>query len=181
MDSYWKSDVDVIDNGFGVHVFIPWDLVYDKLPVNGETWPFNIIRWSRAGGITWRGKVHDIHNFGVVRWNGFSPDTILAIKRKIVMKGLAKYRKAKGAALTYWSDEVLGDPEFYNQALLPTVERLDEMDEKVNDTMTSGDVATLFEEAVPDWMEFDHLVGEQRREYLAKCLLADSTPLMSDK
>ncbi len=175
MESYWKSDVDVIDNGFGVHVFIPWELVYDKLPVNGETWPFNVIRWSRAGGVTWRGKVHDIHNFGVVRWNGLTPDRMLAIKRKIVMKGLAKYRKAKGAALAHWSDEVIGDPEFYNQALLPTVERLDEMDKKVNDTMTSGEVATLFEEAVPDWMEFDHLVGELRREYLVKRLLADAT------
>lgn len=174
MDSYWASDVDIIDNGFGVHVFIPWELVYDKLPVNGETWPFNIIRWSRAGGVTWRGKVHDIHNFGVVRWNGLTPETLLTIKRKIVMKGLAKYRKAKNVAIAHWSDEVLGDPKFYNQALLPAVERLDEMEKKATGTMTSDDVTTIYEEAVSDWMEFNYLVEELRREYLEKYLLGDT-------
>jgi len=175
MRDYGKCESAVLDKSLGAYVFIPWESVYDKLPADGDTWPFNVIRWSRSGGVTWSGKVHAIHDFGVVKWSGLTPARLLAIKRKLVMKGFARYLRLRREQVTFWQDEVLGDPEFFKEALRPVVERLDRMGKKVDDTMTPGDVATLFERAVPDWMEFDHLVDELRRDYLARRLSADAT------
>jgi len=176
MENYVKTDYGVVDRGFGASVFIPWEMLYDKLPANGDKWPFNAIRWTRAGGVTWSGKVHDIHNFGVVQWEGFTPERMTAIKRKIVMKGLARYRSTKGSFVSHWSDEVLGDAAFYKQALLPVVEKLDAYGEKVTGEMTAADIETLFDEAVPDWMEFKYKVAELRRDYIERTLTTAAKP-----
>jgi len=166
MSGYCRSDAGLSDRGFGAALFIPWVMLYDRLPREGDTWPFNIIRWGRAGGVTWSGKVHEIHRFGKVRWAGLGPERLLAIKRRIVLKALARYRKARDEAVAHWKDEVLGDPGFFEKCLLPVVERLDRFASAAGDDMSDAEVETLFIEAVPDWMEFDYKVAESRRLYL---------------
>ncbi len=167
-----RADVAMVDGGFGAGIFIPWELVYDKLPADGECWPFNVIRWSRAGGMTWSGKVHNINSFGTVRWDGLTPERLLAIKRKLVMKGFGNYQKAKAEKAAPWNDEVLGDPSFYAQRLLPAIETLDAFGSKVGADMTDTDVEVLFRDALPDWMEFGFKVAELRRDHLAQRILA---------
>ena len=71
--------------------------------------------------------------------------------------------------------EVLGDPDFYNQKMVPAIARLDAAEKKILGTITSDEVATLYDEAISDLMEFEFLVEELRSEYLAKKLLANAT------
>jgi hypothetical protein len=171
MDPYGKADAATVSGGFGASVFIPWEMVYDKLPSTGTEWPFNVIRWTRAGGMTWHGKVHNIHDFGTVKWEGLTRERLAAIKRRIVMKAFGNYKKTRAEQVAFWKDAVLGDPEFYAQRLLPAVEKLDALGTKVDPAMSQADVESLFTDAVPDWMEFNFKTAELRRDYLAAKLV----------
>ncbi len=166
LEDYLRTDSSIMDGGYGVSVFIPWEAVYDKLPSEGDAWPFTIIRWARSGGVTWGGKVHNITDFGRVTWEGMTPARVNAIRRPIVLKALSNYQKAKGDLAVFWKDEVLGDPVFYAASLKPLVESLDEYAKKVAPEMSAADVDLLFEKAVGDWMEFPHRVSALRRAYL---------------
>jgi tetratricopeptide (TPR) repeat protein len=170
MEPYCKTDVAALDNGFGTSFFFPWEMLYDKLPKEGDSWLFGIINWTRAGGVSWGGKVHEIHKWGLVEWSGFTPDRVLSIKRKLVMKGFGNYQKTRNKLVAHWKDEMLGDPTFYQQALLPVVTKLDEYGKSVGDQMTPAQIETLFTQALPDWMEFNYTVSTLRQTYLQNAL-----------
>ena len=173
MEPYCVADTGLVNGGFGASLFIPWELVYDRLPAEGEAWPFNVIRWTRSGGVTWHGRVHAIHDFGRVQWEGLTPERLLGIKRKLVLKGFSNYQKSRRELVAFWKEEVLGDPVFFQQVLLPVVEKLDAFGQQVDVQMSPAAVASLFADAVPDWMEFNYKVADLRREYLAGKLLQE--------
>lgn len=97
------------------------------------------------------------------------------MKRKIVLKAFGNYRKARNDIAAYWKDEVLGDPAFYAASLQPVLEKLDALGQKTDAALSAADVATLFTEAVPDWMEFSYKVAELRQDYLRR-KLTDGNP-----
>jgi hypothetical protein len=170
METYCKSDVAVLDKGFGASFFFPWEMLYDKLPKDGDSWRFGLLNWTRAGGVSWGGKVHEIHKWGQVQWSGLTPERVLAIKRKLVMKGFGNYKKTRDLLVIHWKDEMLGDPAFYKESLLPVITKLDEYGKSVGGDMTPAQIESLFTEAVPDWMEFSYTVSELRQDYLHKTL-----------
>lgn len=176
MEGFYRSETLPLDKGFGTYVFFPWELVYDRLPKDGDAWPLGVIRWTRAGGVTWGGLVHETHKWGTVQWAGLTPERLTAIKRKVAMTALGNYRKARGDAVNFWKDEQLGDPAFYEAALAPAIAALDEAGKKVTDTMTPADVADVYERAVPDWMEFQYRVSELRQSYLKQRLFDVAKP-----
>lgn len=172
LDSYFASEVAPLDDGFGVSLFLPWELVYDKLPKEGELWPFGVINFSRAGGFTWgSGQVHELHKFGKVRFSGIEK-SMPAIRRAIVMKAFANYKKASLDAKRFWNDAVRGDRQFYETVLLPRIEKFDELGKSVTPQISEKEVDTLFAKTVPDWMEFNYLVSELRTQYLAESLFS---------
>lgn len=173
MDDYFTSEVAPIEDGFGVYMMIPWDLVYDKLPEDGERWPFGIINFGRRGGFTWGGgQVHELNRFGEVEFSGV--DQIMPeIRRMIVMKSFAKFKESSTTAARFWNDEVKGDREFYENVLLPEIEAFNELGKRVTPEIVAADVDMLFAEAVADWMEFDYLVSELRAGYLEDKLFAN--------
>jgi hypothetical protein len=173
MDDYFKVEIAPVDDGFGVYMFFPWDLVYDKLPQEGDLWTFGLVNWARSGGFTWgSGQVHELNKFGKVKFTGVDK-YMPVIKRAIVMKAFANYKKASVAATTFWKDEVKGDRGFYEKALLPQIEKFNELGKLVKPEMTQADADMLFEKAVPDWMEFDYLVSELRTEYVKNRLFTE--------
>ena len=84
-----------------------------------------------------------------------------------------KYRKARQTQETYWKDEELGGPEFWDKVLKPSIERLNGYGEKMKtpDELTAQDAEFLFKNTIGNWMEFDYLASELRREYLEKRLM----------
>ena len=173
MDDFFKVEVAPVDDGFGVYLFFPWDLVYDKLPKEGDLWTFGLVNWSRNGGFTWgSGQVHELHKFGKVKFVGVDKQMPL-VRRAIVLKAFANYQKAAAAATTFWNDEVKGDKDFYGTALLPRIEKFNELGKLVRPAMTQTEADMLFEKAAPDWMEFAYLISELRTEYLNNKLFAD--------
>jgi hypothetical protein len=172
IDDYFKAEVAPVNDGFGVYMLLTWDLFYDKLPGDGDLWTFGLINWSRGGGFTWgSGQVHDLERFGKIKFTGID-QYLPMVKRAIVMKAFANYKNASASATTFWNDEVKGDRDFHDQVLLPRIEQFNELGKRVRPEMTPADVEMLFEQVVPDWMEFGYLVSELRTEHVQNMLFA---------
>lgn len=173
IDDFFVSEVAPVPKGFGVYMMIPWDLVYDKLPREGDRWPFGIVNFGRRGGFTWGGgQVHEMNRFGEIKFSGV--DRIMPqIRRLLVMKAYGKYKESSASAARFWNDEIQGDRKFYTTVLLPKIEELGKSGELVTGQMSQADVDKLFSEVVGDWMEFDYLVSELRREYIQQQLFVD--------
>jgi tetratricopeptide (TPR) repeat protein len=164
---YVAKNASVVDGGIGAYTFIPWLLVYDKLPSDSNRWRLGLQRYSKGGALTLGGTVHEIGRSLELAFD-MPKERLLAVKRDIVTRAFAKYqadrKRADGVSL--WSDPVLGDPAFYTNAVLPVLEALDKAGETVGGAMTDSDVESLFETRVPDWMELSFKVAELRRDYL---------------
>jgi tetratricopeptide (TPR) repeat protein len=169
-ESTLLSSTQRTKDGFGLSLFFSWELFYDKLPTNGTKWQFEAIRWTRSGGRSFAGSqsVHNRSSWGDIVFSGLSPQNLNAIKRALIFKAVAKYRESQKIIkpVGRWSDAELGDPAFYNSEVAPLLARLDRYAARVNHEMTAEDVETIFDEAVPDWMELEFRVDALRREYL---------------
>jgi hypothetical protein len=169
-DGTLRTETRATDKGFATHLFLDWQLFYDKLPTNGVKWQFEAIRWTRSGGFSFGGSesVHNRSAWGDVVFSGLSDENLNAIKRRIVFKAVAKYREAKRPVneIGSWADPDLADPGFYAAKVAPFVAKLDEYAARVTKDMTAADVETLYNEAVPGWMDADFLIQAMRTRYL---------------
>ena len=169
-----RCETVALGGAFGTYIFIPWEALYDKLPLAGGRWPFSVIRWKTGGGVTWGGKVHEIGRWGLVAWDKPTDPQKRAIQLGIVQKAWGAYGKSRSALTRRWQDPEVGDPAFYREAVEPMIRRLDEQGKALKDPekLSAADVTRLFDRAVPHWMEFGYDVSEARSEYLRKRLLA---------
>lgn len=77
--------------GFGTFLFVPWNVLYDRLPLNGNLWRFSLMRWGPS--MTWGGKVHDTGNFGLVRFQKPSSEITAGIMKSIVRYAKSKFKR----------------------------------------------------------------------------------------
>jgi tetratricopeptide (TPR) repeat protein len=170
------SSIQRTGNGFGVSLFFSWELFYDKLPVSGTKWQFEAIRWTRSGGRSFAGSqsVHNRSSWGDIVFSNLTPQNLSAIKRAIIFKAVTKYRAAKAitAPVGRWNDAELGDPAFYQSRVAPLLARLDRYADRIQENMTDAEVETLFNEAVPGWMEINHRVEALRAQYIEQKVFA---------
>lgn len=173
LKDYLKIETATHENRIGTSIFIPWEVLYNKLPLNGDTWPFGCIRWTPAGGITWSGKVHEVGRWGLIQWEKPTPKLASSIKKRILRKAWAGYQTKRDGHVRYWQDTIVGDIDFYCQALLPAMEKLDQFGSKMAtpDKLSFDEIELLYQDAVADWMEFDYLVSALRRTYLENKLI----------
>ena len=177
-----KDDVRVeslpLEDGVGTFVFIPWHLLYERVPLDGGDWRFTVIRWmpfGNAGGVTWGGRVHETGRFGKVRFEKPTREQREAIERRLLSYAWFKFRATAGQLRNYvrWDDEHIGDPEFYQKVLAPEIARLNAIGEKWGDPAqwTSGQVEEGMAH-LKDFMEFDYRVSALRTRYLDDKLLS---------
>jgi len=177
LEGFAKVESLPLDNGVGTFVFIPWEALYDWLPVNGDYWRFSIIRWmsfAKAGGVTWGGKVHDTGNFGLIHFQKPTKTQKAAMERRIARTAWFKYLAASKAATTFWTDPKLGDAAFYEEVLKPEIDRLTAAGEALGDPKTwTGETMQKVGPVLGDWMEFDYNMAELRTAYLVNKRFAE--------
>lgn len=161
------------DYGFATAMNISWELAYHVLPENGTTWPFEMIHWSRSGGITWGGTdIWQITNWGRWKFEGMTPEVKAKIRRVLMYRALARYNAEKniasGGVIGKWKDAELGDPAFYEACLKPLVEKLDAAAKEAEGEPDDATVERLFREDVPQWYDFKYFAAELRTKYLAE-------------
>ena len=165
LKDYARIESLQIEEGFGTFLFIPWESLYDRLPLNDYYWRFSFMRWNPA--MTWGGKVHDTGNFGLVKFQ--RPDAAVreAIEKKILRTAWFKFQHTAKKCSTYWSDEKVGDPQFSTDILEPVIDEYTALGEALG-SPESWDAETV-EKARPmldDWMEFKYKTSELRAAYL---------------
>ena len=159
--------------GFATAMNISWDLAYHVLPENGTEWPFEMIHWSRSGGVTWGGTdIWQVSNWGHWKFEGLTDEVKAKICRVLMYKALARYNAEKniatGGVIGKWKDTELGDPEFYEQCLKPLVEKLDAAAKDAEGEPDDATVLRLFAEVVPQWYDFRYYASELRTKYLSE-------------
>lgn len=159
-----------LKDGVGTFVFIPWRLLYEHVPVEGAKWRFTLIRWmpfSKSGGITWGGRVHETGRFGIVEFAVPTEAQKQAIELNLLRTGWYRFQAEAQRLSEYWGDEFLGDPGFYENCVKPEVARLREIGEAWGDPEKwdvgrSGEGKALLK----NLMEFDYKVSAMREDYL---------------
>ena len=178
LESFAKVETLPLEKGSGTFVFIPWESLYEWIPVKGDYWRFSIIRWmpfGKAGGVTWGGKVHDTGNFGLVHFQPATADQKAAVEKRMLRIAWFKYLAESKAQTTFWSDAKIGDPEFYEQVLKPEVEKYTAAGEALGDPDTwSAESIEKSRKIMADWMEFNFKAGELRTEYLINKRFAEN-------
>ncbi len=142
-------------DGIGTFVFIPWHTLYEQAPLDGGEWRFTLIRWmpfSKSGGMTWGGKVHETGRFGLVRFEKPTPQQRQAMEEGLLQYGRYRFHAVSDQLREYWSDAYIGDPEFCEAVLLPEIERLGAGGDKIGN--------------LKDLMEFDYKVNALRTHHL---------------
>lgn len=167
---YFKVESRPLADGFGTYLFIPWEGIYERIPINETTWRFTIIRWmpfAKAGGVTWGGRVHQTGDFGLLHFKGATPDQRTRIEGRLARKAWYKFLATSGEATRFWDDEKLGDPVFYKTSLKP---RIDELTRLGNSFGPPGDwspeVVVEAGKHLEEWFEFDYEISELRTNYL---------------
>ncbi|MCA9133205.1 MAG: hypothetical protein KDA45_08620 [Planctomycetales bacterium] len=154
-----------LETGVGTAIFVPWEPLYDQLPLKNDTWRFSLMRWGPS--VTWGGKVHDIGNFGQVHFQPPTAENRVALQRRLVRAGWFNFLATAKAATTLWSDEEMGDLDFYESSLKPAIERQQALGESLGEPK-SWNAASIQQgmERLEDWMEFHYHIAELRSQYL---------------
>lgn len=175
-----KDDMQVeslpLKDGVGTFVFIPWHLLYEQAPLHGGKWRFTLIRWmpfSKTGGITWGGQVHETGRFGLVEFKAPTDAQRRAMALNLLRTAWYRFQAEAPRLSEYWSDEHLGDPGFYEASVKPEIERLNAIGEAWGDPESWSETQSSEGSAVlKDLMEFDYKVSALREDYLKQKRLA---------
>lgn len=160
-----KVESRALKTGYATFVFIPWESLYDRLPLNGKHWRFSLMRWGLS--MTWGGKVHDTGNFGLVHFEKPTEVRTLNIQKQILRTAWFKFRATAKKTTAFWSDQEVGDLDFYNTALKPVIDQYTTFGESLGPpNKWDADTVKKGQQVLGDWMEFNYKVSELRKEYL---------------
>lgn len=179
LEDHVHVEAKPLKTGFGVSIFIPWEAIYEYLPWKSEAWRFSIIRWmpfGKAGGVTWGGKVHETGRFGLLHFKQPTKEQQLKIERRLARYAWFHFLARSKEAVKFWSDERIGDMEFYHQVLQPVVEEYTRLGESFGepDTWTSENLEKI-KPVKKDWLEFHYKVSELRKEFLMDKRFSDAS------
>lgn len=160
-----RSESLALDSGYATFIFIPWEELYDRLPLDGGPWRFSLMRWGSS--VTWGGKVHDTGNFGLVQFEKPDTDLQLRIRKHILRRARSNLRAEAKKAETFWGDEKVGDLDFYDKVLKPVIAKHITLGESLGKPETwNAETLDRTKASIGDWMEFGYKISELRSDYL---------------
>lgn len=174
-----KVNTGQIPTGWGTVVVIPWENVYDHLPLNGGDWQFNLIRWSPSDGQTWGGHVHQPGKFNLLRFQAPTAEQRTAIQKYALAKAWNVFQTKSAELTEYWSQNpATKDLVFYNRVVLPLIE------EGTSNGALMSQLAGLNAEQTEqlfkytkNWMELRYDVDDIRRQYVKNMLMDRTAPV----
>jgi len=170
-----------VPTGWGTVIVIPWENVYDRVPLDGGSWQFNMIRWSPSDGQTWGGHVHQPGKFNLLHFQAPSAEQRTAIQKHLLTYAWNKFQSTAAQLTDYWSDKpATQDQGFYHRFVLPLIVKGSAAGAQMDglDELNANEIDELYGN-VPDWMELRYNVDDLRLAYLKKGLTnlrTDQTP-----
>ncbi|BBI30612.1 OmpL47-type beta-barrel domain-containing protein [Cohnella abietis] len=172
-------DTKQIPGGWGTVIVIPWETVYDKLPLNGENWKFNVIRWSPVDGQTWQGQVHQTGRFNLLHFQKPTTEQRMAIQKNVLTKAWNKLQSTSDSLTEYWSENAAtSELPFYNHIVWPLIEAESTYSSSISQlaALNASQTELLFDNA-KRWMELRYEVDDQRQQYLKNILMDHTAPV----
>lgn len=169
-----RKDAVLTADGVAVHVFVPWQMVYANLPLDGETWGLGFARHSidvEGKGFSYTicgARVAELERSLELKFQ-FSAAELRELKRSICQVAFNTYdamRNDKNDCIFLWSDPTIGDRQFYAEAVAPLLETLDGAGKRLLEGLSDKDVDLYFEKYVPLWFEVKHHIEDLRTDYL---------------
>lgn len=163
-----QKDAVVTPEGVVAHSFVPWLMVWDKMPSASNVWRLGLQVWGPEVR-TLSGIVHELERTLRLKFD-FTPEQELHIKRKVAKMAFNRYntiRRDQGGKIQTWNDPVLGDPVFYEKVVAPFIKELDEAGERLMKPAPDSEIPELFEKYVPLWAEINIVLAEKRGDYLS--------------
>ena len=169
-----KTQHEFTADGYRYYMSLSWEAFYDKLPVDGYTWEFDNIHWSRFGGHSWNGvkTLHGRDSWGELAFE-ISPEQLLRIKRNIIYSARKDYLKEKVTTHHYYGavDRMKAEkPEFYEKCVADLIKKLDSYLPLVKADMDAETINKVFDEAVYQWNEIEFIVDKLYSDYMAEKL-----------
>ena len=169
----FRSETQFTDEDYVLHMFFAWSNFPGHVPGDGQgDWRFECLVWAPGGSVSWGGS-HGIHHYS--EWGrlhfDLKPEEIAAVRRGLL---LANYRTWTQEGLLdvfdRWSDDQVGDPEFYAKELKDVERELRALADEVTPTMSDADANRIYGKACVRWQNFRFEIGERRRKYLLRKL-----------
>ncbi len=173
MHDFIQRDIVMTDDSMAVHYAIPFKAFYNKLPVNGRIWTFGLQVWGKTN-LTISGAVHELSRMGFLNIQ-FTPEQEMTIRRLVAKAALndAVCQIGKQGEYPYlWSDNVLGDPEFFRTEVQPVFESLKKALAELPD-VKDEDFDAFYREYVHTASKLKDVIAEKRAAYLRNALLQD--------
>ena len=166
---YITKDAVVTKEGVAAHMFVPWLMVWDKLPSDDNVWKVGLQVWG-PDPRSLSGIVHELERCLRLKFE-LTPEQTILIKRKIAKMAFNRYnalRRDPGEKILTWNDPVLGDPAFYESVVAPFIKELDDAGERLMKPAPDAEIPELYEKFVPLWAEINIVLSEKRGEYLKR-------------
>ncbi|UVI27310.1 hypothetical protein [Paenibacillus spongiae] len=167
-----KINSGQIPGGWGTVVIIPWENVYDALPLNGGNWQFNVIRWSPSDGQTWGGQVHQPGRFNLLHFQAPTAEQRMAIQKYVLTYAWSKFQTTSDELTAAWfNNDNKEDKDFFNGLVRPMLVEGKVKGNQMHklDRMNPAETDELFQ-TVPEWMELRYNVDDQRQQFLKNAL-----------
>ncbi len=166
-----KRDAVCTKEAIVVHTLIPWYAFLKYLPLNNGLWYFGMQRWC-ADSRTLSGHVHELERMVRLRFQ-FTPQQKVRLLRAVCRETFNRYstlRNDRNGSILLWKQPDVGDPEFYEKALLPL---LNELDQAGNSIQSASDeqLLKLAETYPARWHGILYEIDRIRAEWLKQSLM----------
>ena len=175
----YRSDTVFTDDAVVTYTAFSWDCFADHIPADGAEWDFESIFWGPVPS-AWNGteSIHGRSTWGKLRFELGDAGRV-KIQRAQLFKAVNAYKAEKlpkqvsrgsvqEGVFSHWSDDELGDLDFYEARLKPLMAELDPVAEKVKVGMSDADVRAIAGAYLSRFRDIRFEVARLRARYLAE-------------
>ena len=121
IEPYIHIDARTLENGNLIRIFIPWEPLFDRLPLDpakrDNFWRLSVIRWAATNAQTWGGVVHAANSAGYIRFPDFTDEQKRDIRLTVLRQAWTRYKNlATGTAVNPAKTSERTEP-FYAETL----------------------------------------------------------------
>jgi hypothetical protein len=165
-----------IPTGWGTVLFIPWEAVYDYVPLDGEKWEFSMIRWSPSNSPTWGGNVHQPGRFHELKFAVPTSEQRTLIQKNMIVKAWEKFGSTAVEVTAVWqTNGDAADRQFFNAHVQPLIAAGEANGSPIPnlDSLSPSEIDELWDH-VESLTELRYDVEDERKAYLKKLLMREN-------
>ena len=171
-----RVDAVSSDKYHAFHIFVPWLAAYDRIPGKGDEWRFVLYaKWAGVSGMLGGGRVHELGRGMRLRFD-MSGAALDKVRAGLLRQAAGNYRsiRSEWENAEFWSDQHVGDTEFWEEVVKPYLAELDAAaKEVVGGNLDRAAVDRLSREHLADFADFRLCLDAKRAAWIRARLFAE--------